>query len=207
LKKLRFVIADSIFIQGEKPGTVVSQNPSPNTRVKENRTIFLTINAFNPEKVKMPNIVGLSFRLAETTLLNNGLKLGARIYVPDIGKDYVLRQLYHGRNKDIAPGTLILKGSSIDLALSFGEGSTLIEVPDLKRLTLSKARDAISNLYINLGAIIYDGTSETREDSLNAVIYKQSPGYGSSVKSGNEIDIWLTSDKTKAGLPVDSTEN
>jgi beta-lactam-binding protein with PASTA domain len=195
LKKLRFIIADSIFNQGQKPGTVVAQNPSPDTKVKVNRTIFLTINAFNPEKVKMPNVVGVSIRQAEAIILTNGLKVGARIYVPDIGKDYVLRQQYHGR--DITPGTSILKGSAIDLVLSFGEGSSEVGVPDLKRLTLSKARDAISDLYINLGAIIFDKSVETREDSLKAFIYKQNPNYGSSIKAGNEIDIWLTIDESK----------
>jgi eukaryotic-like serine/threonine-protein kinase len=208
LKKLRFVISDSIFIQGQKPGTVVAQNPSPETKVKVNRTIFLTINAFNPEKVKMPNIVGVSFRQAEAIILTNSLRVGARIYVPDIGKDYVLRQKFQGR--DIAPGTPILKGSAVDLVLSFGEGSTEVGVPNLKRLTLSKAREAISDLYINLGAIIPDNTIESREDSLKAVIYKQNPAYGSSIKAGNEIDVWITTDLNKADASsssADSTSN
>jgi len=198
LKKLRFVIIDSIFIQGQEPGTVVAQNPSPNTKVKENRTIFFTINAFNPEKVKMPNILGLSYRLAETTLINNGLKVGARRYVPDIGRDYVLRQIF--KNREIKPGTLILKGSAVDLVLGLGEGSSEITVPDVKRLTLNNAIEALSEMYINLGAIIYDNSVETREDSLKAIIYKQNPTYGATIRSGNEIDVWLTTDKSKAGI-------
>lgn len=208
LKQLRFVISDSIFTQGQKPGTIVAQNPSPDTKVKVNRTIFLTINAFNPEKVKMPNVVGVSVRQAEAIILQNRLKIGARIYVPDIGKDYVLRQKYHGR--DIAQGTMVLVGSPIDLVLSFGEGNSEVGVPDLKRLTLARARDAISDLYINLGAIIYDRGVETREDSLKAVIYKQNPGYGSSIRAGREIDIWLTTDESKvdkSSASIDTTGN
>jgi beta-lactam-binding protein with PASTA domain len=205
LKKLRFIITDSMFTQGAKPGTVIAQNPSPETKVKENRTIFLTINAFNPEKVKMPDVVGVSVRQAEALIITNGLRLGARIYVPGLGKDYVLRQQYHGR--DIKPGTPIIKGSSINLVLSFGEGSNEVSVPDLKQLTLSKASEAISNLYINLGAVIYDKSVENREDSLHAIIYKQNPGYGTTIRSGNEIDIWLTTDTEKAGIASDSISN
>jgi eukaryotic-like serine/threonine-protein kinase len=199
LKNLRYRIIDSVYIQGAKPGTVVSQNPSPETKVKENRTIFLTINAINPEKVKMPNIVGISSRLAETILINCGLKIGSKIYIPGIGKDYVLRQLYHRKSKDIPVGTLILKGSSVDIALSCGEGSYAVDVPDLRLLTLSKARNALSEIYLNIGATVYDNSVESREDTLKAVVYKQSPSEGSSLNAGNEIDVWLTVDKEKAG--------
>jgi beta-lactam-binding protein with PASTA domain len=198
LKKLQFEIVDSVFVQGQKPGTVVAQNPSPDIKVKVNRTIFLTINAHQPEMVKMPNVVGVSFRQAEARLLTNGLKVGARKYVPGIGKDYVLRQLYHGR--EINPGRKIVKGSSVDLVLSMGEGSDRVSVPDLKKLTLSKAREVVSNLYVNLGAVIYDNSIENMEDSLRAVIWKQSPDYGTSTNVGQDIDVWFTVDFKKAGI-------
>src|SRR5208283_1588551 len=67
-KQMRCVIIDSVFIQMQDPGTVISQNPSPGTKVKENRSIFLTINAINPEKITMPNVVGVSVRQAEAVL-------------------------------------------------------------------------------------------------------------------------------------------
>jgi eukaryotic-like serine/threonine-protein kinase len=55
-RKLNFKVADSVYISREESGRVVDQNPFPNFRVKENRTIFLTINAVNPERVAMPDV-------------------------------------------------------------------------------------------------------------------------------------------------------
>lgn len=198
LNRLRFQIIDSVFIQGQKPGTVVAQNPSPNTKVKENRTIFFTINAINPEKIKMPNVVGVSIRQAEARLLTAGLRVGYKRYVPDIGRDYVLRQLYKGR--DIPDGKMIIKGSAIDLVLGLGTSDQMTGVPNLKSMNLSKARDVASESYLNIGAIIPDNSIETPEDSLNAIIWKQRPESGSSINVGHEIDVWLTIDKNKAGI-------
>jgi beta-lactam-binding protein with PASTA domain len=202
LKRLRYEIIDSVFIQGQKPGTIVAQNPSANTKVKENRTIFLTINAINPEKVKMPNVVGVSIRQAEARLITSGLRVGDRRYVPDIGRDYVLRQLYKGR--DIPEGKMVIRGSAISLVLGLGASDQITYVPDLKTLTLPKAQQVASDSYLNIGAIIPDNSIETASDSLKAVIWKQRPEPGSSINVGHEIDVWLTIDQGKAGIYNDS---
>jgi len=199
-KQMRCVIIDSVFIQMQDPGTVISQNPSPGTKVKENRSIFLTINAINPEKITMPNVVGVSVRQAEAVLQSYGLRLGTKRYVPDIGKDYVLHQLYKG--KDIARGSTIIKGSSIDLVLGLGLGNDKLMVPDLKQLTKIEAQDILSNYYLNFDVVIYDNTVETYQDSLKAIIWKQKPDYGSSIRVGSSITIWLTLNGT--GVQTDS---
>jgi beta-lactam-binding protein with PASTA domain len=42
-KKLRYFITDTAFIDDMPKGSVVEQNPSPNTKVKEGRFIYITI--------------------------------------------------------------------------------------------------------------------------------------------------------------------
>jgi eukaryotic-like serine/threonine-protein kinase len=194
-KRLRFVVNDSVFVPGTAPGTVITQNPSAGTKVKENRTIFLTINAINPEKVLMPNVVGVSFRQAEAILQSGGLRVGLKIYIPDIARDYVLRQQYRGR--DIPHGHKVIKGSNIDLVLGSGLGNNNITVPDIKRLTKKEAQEILSNNYLNFGALIYDNSVESMQDSLKAVIWKQRPVYGTSTRSGASIDVWLRLNESK----------
>ena len=58
--KLRIEVTDSIFNNNKPRGTVIEQNPVSGFQVKKNRRIFLVMNALNPEKVKMPDIVGVS---------------------------------------------------------------------------------------------------------------------------------------------------
>ena len=189
-KRLRFEVIDSVFIPGQEPGTVVAQNPSPDTKVKVNRTIFITINAFNPEKIEMPNVVDVSLRQAEAILQNYGLRVGYKHYVPYWAKDYVLRQIYH--NRDITPGTKVIKGSAIELVIGLGTVDVNTDIPNLKGLTRDQAQEALSNKYLNFGAVIFDNSVETNRDSMKAVIWKQKPEYGSSIKSGSSINVWLT---------------
>ena len=44
-KKLRYIITDTAFIDSMPKGSVVEQNPSENTKVKEGRFIYITINS------------------------------------------------------------------------------------------------------------------------------------------------------------------
>lgn len=43
-------ISDSIYDSGSKPGTIMESWPRANTTVKPGRKVFVTINAFSPEK-------------------------------------------------------------------------------------------------------------------------------------------------------------
>lgn len=118
--KLNIFVSDSTFNPGKEPGAVVDQNPSVGTSIKVHRTIFVTINAKKPLKVKMPNVVGVSLRQAEAILQRAGLHLGKKKYAPDMARDYVLHQQYRG--KDIGIGVKVIKGSGIDLVLGTGNG-------------------------------------------------------------------------------------
>jgi Uncharacterized protein conserved in bacteria len=194
-KHLNYEINDSVFIQGQAPGTVISQSPLPDTKVKAYRTIFLTINALNPEKIEMPNVVGVSLRQAEAILTSKGLRIGFKKYIPDIAKDYVLKQLCN--NREIAGGTTVVKGAVIDLVLGMGAGGGTRPVPSLIGLTRGAAQEELSANYLNFGVVAYDNSVETRQDSLRAVIWKQSPSRGGTINSGEPVDVWLTVDETK----------
>ena len=120
--KMRWNLSDSVYVSSVLPGAVVNQNPEAGSNAKVNRNVFLVVNAVSPETVKMPNVVGRSLRQARTMLGNQGLMVGRTTYVPDFAKDNVLRQLYRG--KEIASGVTLVKGSSIDLVLGDGLGTT-----------------------------------------------------------------------------------
>ena len=92
---MRIEITDSVFNHNLTRGTIIEQNPFAGFKVKKNRRIFLIINANTPEKVKMPNIVGVSHRQAEAVLKNAGLEIGRLIHVPDIAVNNILKQKYN----------------------------------------------------------------------------------------------------------------
>ncbi len=196
-KDLRFEITDSIFFKELPRGTVVKQNPKPGSKVKENRRIYLTMNAVNPEMVSMPNLTGVTLRQSRTTLESYGLTLGKITYKPHLAVNLVLEQAIDGRS--IQPGVLIPKGSDIDLVLGMGLSNETTELPDLIGFNLYFAREILADRYLNTGAIIYDETIVNDRDTANAFIWKQRPDYqgGGRLHLGANIDLWLSVDSTK----------
>ena len=117
-EQLQIVVFDSVFLTDFERGTVAEHHPKTGFKVKRNRKIFLTMNAMNPERVPMPDLISLTFRQATARLESFNLKVGELLYEPDIGINLVLQQRFRG--KDIPPGDSISKGSCIDLVLGKG---------------------------------------------------------------------------------------
>ena len=115
-----FVVIDSVFDLTKTKGTVLHQDPYPDSKVKENRKIYLTIVSTIPEKTSMPDLKFLSLRQAVSTLESCGLKAGRIVYVPAFD-DAVQQQRYEG--KIIVAGTHLDKGSLIDLTVGMGSGN------------------------------------------------------------------------------------
>jgi len=201
-KKMTFQIIDSVYNNSVPRGCIVEQNPSAYFKVKENRTIFLTINAFNPEMVLMPNVVGVSLRQAQAIIETAGLIVGRLNYVPDIAINNVLEQKYQGRK--IEAGDSITKGSKVDLVVGMGLSDQKTAAPDLIGMDLEDAIARITSRYLNVGAIIYDSSIVDFEDSLFAFIWKQRPEYNDEtlINLGSTVDVWLTADSSK--MPADT---
>lgn len=113
-----FVVIDSVFDLKNPKGTVLHQDPYPDSRVKENRKIYLTIVSTIPEKTSMPDLKFLTLRQAINTLESCGLKTGKILYIPSFDADAVQQQRYDG--KVIAAGTHLDKGSVIELTVGMG---------------------------------------------------------------------------------------
>jgi beta-lactam-binding protein with PASTA domain len=201
--RMRYQITDSVYTTAVPKGCIAEQNPKPGFRVKKGRNIILTINAFNPEMVAMPNLVNLPKRQALALIESAGLEIGTLRYIPDISIDVVINQLYNGR--EIPEGDSIQKESIIDLVLGKGLSNQRTPVPSLLGLTLEPAINKILGASLNLGTFIYDNTIINKEDSLKAFVFKQNPEYkaDASLQLGSSIYLWLTVDSTK--LQYDST--
>lgn len=201
--RMRYHVIDSVYTSLVPRGCVAEQNPKPGFKVKKWRTISLTINAFRPEMVAMPNLIDLPLRQAIALIESSGLEMGSLRYKPDLSIDVVLSQLHNG--KEIAEKDSLQKGSVIDLVLGKGLSNQRTAVPDLIGMNLDPARNRILSASLNLGTYIYDNTILKSEDSLNAFVFKQNPEFheDATLQLGSSIYLWLTIDSLK--LPVDST--
>ncbi|HPT22413.1 MAG TPA: PASTA domain-containing protein, partial [Bacteroidales bacterium] len=202
--KLRYSIIDSVYTSSVPLGCVAEQSPKPGFRVKKWRNIVLTINAFSPEMVAVPNLIDLPVRQALALIQSAGLKMGEPRYKPDLSVNVVIEQLYNGRT--IQEGDSLQKGSVIDLVLGKGLSNQRIAVPDLIGMRLEPAKDNILISSLSLGTYVCDNTIVSKQDSLRAFVYKQNPEYkdNSTIQLGSSIYLWLTVDSSK--LPGGSSQ-
>ncbi len=200
-QRLRFEVVDSVYSDKVPRGTVVKQHPEPNSKVKVRRNIFLTTNAVTSEQVTMPQLLDLSIRQATLALENAGLILGEITYRPDYAVNSVLQQNY--QDTVIDAGTLINKESRIDLVLGMGLSDEVTRVPDVTGLNLEEAKKKIARQFLNLGAVTWDETVVSEEDTAEAQVWRQYPESegGNRINKGMEMDIWLTRDSTLLPVP------
>lgn len=192
-KPFRYMITDSVFVNDKPKGTVLEQTPAPGFKVKENRTIYLTVNAMNPPKIKMPNLVDASLRQALSLLETYGLKPGKIEYKPDFAKNAVLEQHYKG--KKIEAGKDLPHGATIDLVLGDGLGDEEVKVPFLVGLCRKDALSELSTASLTVGSEVFD---ESVKDSSKAKIYRQIPVCSSKkINMGRPIDLFYTQDESK----------
>ena len=119
-KSLNIKILDSAkFNPNYPPSTVLEQFPNPNNEVKKGRKIYLTLNPVGYKKMKVPNVIQITLRNAETLLNAVGFEVGELIYKDNIGKDMVLEIRHEGEK--IEPGHALQQRKKIDLVLGNGK--------------------------------------------------------------------------------------
>ena len=186
-RDLRYEVSDCTFVAGAQPLTVIQQYPRANSKVKEGRKIYLTITKRVAPMVQMPNLVSLTLRSAQLNLKSLDLVSGPPIYVPDVAKNSVLRQLYNG--KEITAGTPIPKGAQVDLEVGDGLGSTMFEIPNVVGLPLDEAEAAIRGSNLKVGTKI---SVEDPEKEVGTVVRQRPEARsGERIRVGETMDLWI----------------
>lgn len=195
--ELLYKITDSLYVKDAEPGSVIDQVPKAGFHVKQGRTIFLTICAFKPEQIAMPKLTDVSYRQALNLMMSSGLKVGNVDYIPSEFPNLVIAQKLDG--VPIQEGVLVDKGANIDLAVGQSRYGEKTEIPNLIGVRLDQANQLLAASYLNVGAVIYDSSFKTKDDSLAARIWQQQPQPipGAKIEQGTSIDLWLTVDEDK----------
>lgn len=193
---MKVIVVDSVYIRRMGRGLVYSQNPKAGSKVKKGRKIRLTINSVTPQKVQVPNLVGYSMRQAMAELSSRGLTVGKLVYVSDMATNNVLRQLRG--NREIAPGTLIESGTSIDLVVGLNSDDNQTYVPNVIGLKYLRAVDVVHGNSLNIKKLNFDESVKNYSDSLDAVVYRQGPeGSKAPILIGSDVTLYLSVDPAK----------
>ncbi len=203
-KGFEVIIQDSVYVDTAQKGIVLKQLPDPNSTVKVNRTVYLTVNRVSLPLVEMPALEGKTYSFALEILRRSHLEPGDTTHKPDFMRGSILEQLYKG-NK-ITSGTRIPWGSKIDLVIAGGLEDIRIQVPDVIGMTFGEARIILEQTGVAV-AVIPDPDVK---DTVGGFVYRQSPprfaegGEPVYIQPGQLMDIWISREKK---VQRDSTVN
>jgi eukaryotic-like serine/threonine-protein kinase len=152
---------------------IIGQNPAPGERVKTGRNVMVVVS-LGSEEVAAPSVTDKVFRLAQVTLKEAGLELGEVAHVNSQSPaEMVILQ-------SPAQGTVLQKGSDVDMLVSEGGKGTRYVTPDLTGMTLPQAGDLVRPLG---GKILYSGRGN--------VIATQGPKAGYQLPANGQIIVAL----------------
>lgn len=123
---LNCIVSDSSYVKSLPAGCILDYSPTAGQKVKEGRTIYLTINTLNTPLQDVPNIAdNSSMRQAQARLLASGFKLNENQYVSG-EKDWVYGVKYKGRV--LTDGEKVPVGATLTLIV--GDGGALPQEGD-----------------------------------------------------------------------------
>ena len=158
---------------------VITQNPGKDRKVKKGRKIEVTISK-GSELITVPNITGIDIKDAIIKLGNVGLNMGKtdKAYDEEKPEGTVISQ-------NPAKGTRHASGTNIDVVISQGKEPAKVSMPDLKGLTIDKARTVLEDKKLVLGEI-------KRQESTSYIaeqIASQDNEAGVMVDEGTTINV------------------
>ena len=117
---LQFIISDSGNYNPDfKINSVLDQLPKANSKVKQGRKIYLTLNASDFEMIEVPKITRITVRQARKTIESLGFIFGEIEYVDDIARDEVISISHEGN--ELNEGDFLKRTSVIDFKLGNGK--------------------------------------------------------------------------------------
>ena len=187
LRSLRFNTKPILipYSESHTPGTVIKMFPRAFTKVKEGRTIDLTI-AGKDEDIEIPDISNLSLRNAKLTLTKLGLGIDTIIYEYDnvIPDGYISFQLPR-------KGQTVKSSTNMTLGVSRGAPPDYYIIPDIVNYSLTRARKLIINEGLRVGEITY----EFQPDLVPNTVIEQNMTAGMRVSFPASINLLISTDK------------
>ncbi len=178
----RGIVSDTLFSSSFKPGMVIDQYPSTNMKVKEGRTVRLTIVTAE-KSVIVPDLIGRSERSAELDIRQVGLEIDTvyKEYNSDVPAGNVTWQYPKG-------GDMLSRGMGVHLTISLGVPPNFFQAPNVFGLSKKKAIAEIEKAGFSLGKVYY----RQNEDLIPYTVLDQSLKPGTVLEESVIIDLTIS---------------
>ena len=193
-ENLKVVVNDSIWSADKPAGTVIEQSPKPLSKVKEKRTIYLTITKFQAEEKLLPTLAGndnYNYYARRLKQLKVNLNVRSKQFSNKLEENTIL-YLYVGDKKirasDLKKGVKVPQGAMVEAVVTT-RGGARVGIPNLICKKYSEAEFIIGGSQLSI-SVIKDGTVKSLED---AYVWKQSPSpsNGKTLTVGSTIDVYV----------------
>ena len=194
------IVTDSTFTNDVPLGAIAEQTPPADSHAKQDRPLYVVVNASCKRQVVLPDVHDLSYRQATATLRSMGIRVSEDYeWEPSEYKDLVLDVKYNGES--LPAGARVDEGAEVTLVVGFGKGTEMTDVPNVVGRSLPEARALLLSQRLTVGTVEYDepidemGCTESGE---LPVVYLQTPESGQRILEGSMVNIKLSQDIEKA---------
>ncbi|MCB0760258.1 MAG: PASTA domain-containing protein [Flavobacteriales bacterium] len=198
--ELSYLLIDSVWAVEAAPGTILKQEPRPETEVKAGRSIYLTTYRFSPEAVKLSIPEGMNYKIAMIKLRNKGIAVDT-VFTPNVLlHDCVIQVKKEGKKLDL--DAMVKPGDRVTLVVG-RRGKEKVMVPGLYGLTLDSAKKVLARANLSLGQPFFTPEVSTSTDSSSARVYMQEPKPSAepSARVGSNVDVFLSLNKSAREVP------
>jgi serine/threonine-protein kinase len=155
------------------PDTVTGQFPHPGTKVTRGSPVQINVST-GPKPVNVPNVVGLTYDQASSTLQGQGFGVKRVNVDSNQPKDTVVSQDPSGT---AAPGATV--------TLSVSKGPAQSTVPDVTSQDEQSARSTLQSA----GFTVSVQRQDVGDPGLNGIVLSQSPTGGTKAAKGSTVTI------------------
>lgn len=203
-RSFRLTVLDSLHVVGKRPHEIIRQNPLPYSKVKEKRTIYVTVTKGAAEKIplnRFPAMYGKSYERKKLELekaFQIQCEIVGRQYDPG-EPDHILAVVYQGdtiidKNQQ-GEDVMIEKGGRLGFILSQRTGG-MLPVPNLICMTYAEAQFLLENSGLEIAEVIQE---DQIVDIQTAFVSGQVPDPSEgSIQQGSGVRISLTREKPLA---------
>ncbi|WP_030932721.1 Stk1 family PASTA domain-containing Ser/Thr kinase [Streptomyces sp. NRRL S-646] len=169
-------------------GTVISSDPAPGTRIRDNRSVALTISD-GPETVQVPDVSARPLAEARARLKKSGLEPGmiTREFSDDVPKGSVISTTPEAGTKRHA-------GSAITLVVSKGSP---VDVPDVTGEDLADAKADLEDA----GLTVKVASAQINSEYDKGQVAAQTPAGDSQAADGDTVTLTLSKGPEMVEVP------
>lgn len=202
-QNFKIVAIDSFFDSNKRPNTIYQQEPKPNQRAKEGRTIYVSKYRAMADSVLLPTLMRASYNFDQyrTKLRRIDVKtqIRERVFDNKQEENTVLYFFHNGRKVTddiLRRGVKVPRGSTLEFVIT-ERITNKVGLPDLICKRFDEAKFLLSSSNLTLGQTF---GAEGTESS--AFVYQQKPEFvpGQMVIKGSSIDLYLTNTRPE-GCP------